>query len=240
MRTVTPVAAVFCEKWASRYTSKEEKLDSLRDATKEHSRLVKEASAGKGVDRHLFALKCIAEKNDVAIPPFFGSDAWKALNHTVLSTSNCGNPALRLFGFGPVVPDGFGIGYIIKNNSLQYSISSKHRQTKRFAHTLHKVLLDFKEMMQPLSSVKVGSASPEVEKLLVKKESLLEYADGIDYFGELDLDKPDEKTPQMDGGARKYVGIVRRRESSISEDTMKNVGVMVKSPSSSEHKHVAV
>jgi hypothetical protein len=33
-----------------------------------------------------------------------------------LSTSICGNPALHLFGFGLVVADGFGIGYIIKEN----------------------------------------------------------------------------------------------------------------------------
>ena len=33
-----------------------------------------------------------------------------------------GNPALRLFGFGPVVSDGFGIGYIIKEEGLQVDI----------------------------------------------------------------------------------------------------------------------
>lgn len=40
--------------------------------------------------------------------------AWKKLSLNVISTSNCGNPSLRLFGFGPVCPQGFGIGYIIK------------------------------------------------------------------------------------------------------------------------------
>ena len=62
------------------------------------------------------------------------------LNHTILSTSNCGNPALAGFGFGPVVPDGLGIGYIIKNHQIHYSISSKHRQTRRYASTLESVL----------------------------------------------------------------------------------------------------
>jgi hypothetical protein len=35
-----------------------------------------------------------------------------------MSTSNCGNPALRLFGFGPVAADGYGIGYIIKDDGI--------------------------------------------------------------------------------------------------------------------------
>ena len=30
----------------------------------------------------------------------FSNKGWDALNHTILSTSNCGNPALRCFGFG--------------------------------------------------------------------------------------------------------------------------------------------
>lgn len=38
----------------------------------------------------------------------------RIINHSTISTSNCGNPSLRLFGFAPVVDDGFGIGYIIK------------------------------------------------------------------------------------------------------------------------------
>ena len=36
------------------------------------------------------------------------------LGHSTISTSNCGDPSLAYFGFGPVVSDGLGIGYIIK------------------------------------------------------------------------------------------------------------------------------
>ena len=72
----------------------------------------------------------------------FRDTAWTKLNHTVLSTSNCGNPSLRLFGFGPVVREGYGIGYIIKADSLNFCVTSKHRQTKRFVDTLRRTLLD--------------------------------------------------------------------------------------------------
>ncbi len=156
MRSTTTLAKRLMKCWSSQASSEEEKLSALRDACKSHSKLVKEAAAGYGVDRHLYALKCIGEQNDTR-PDLFTSEAWSALNHTVLSTSNCGNPSLRLFGFGPVVPDGFGIGYIIKDFGLQYSISSKHRQTQRYALSLHETLLEMEELLQPLDAQEMGT-----------------------------------------------------------------------------------
>jgi carnitine O-acetyltransferase len=103
MRPATIEAKRFCEVFCDPSSSTEEKLGALRNATITHSKLVRECAQGKGVDRHLFALKCIAEKNGLPIPEFFRSESWSKLNHTILSTSNCGNPSLALFGFGPVV-----------------------------------------------------------------------------------------------------------------------------------------
>ena len=52
------------------------------------------------------------------LPAIFTDNGWHILNRSILSTSNCGNPALRLFGFGPVAADGYGIGYIIKDEGI--------------------------------------------------------------------------------------------------------------------------
>jgi len=52
------------------------------------------------------------------LPAIFRDPGWELLNTSILSTSNCGNPALRLFGFGPVAADGYGIGYIIKEDGI--------------------------------------------------------------------------------------------------------------------------
>lgn len=155
MRTATEHAANFCKLWLDPQGTNEKKLEALRVATQHHSAGIKLAASGKGLERHLFALAKIAEKNNIPTPEFFSSKAFQKLNHTVLSTSNCGNPSLRLFGFGPVVQDGFGIGYIIRDTGVQYSISSKHRQTERYAHTLKQTLIDMGGLLQPLSSVKV-------------------------------------------------------------------------------------
>jgi carnitine O-acetyltransferase len=162
IRGTTPQAVQFCQTFLCKTASRDEKLEALRVATTEHSRLTAESSQGLGVDRHLFALKCIAKRMGMPTPALFESAAWKALGHTVLSTSNCGNPSLRLFGFGPVVPDGFGIGYIIKDHGFSFSVCSKHRQTKRYVDKLRLSLMDLQELLEPISNVSVHHHHPSV------------------------------------------------------------------------------
>lgn len=171
IRGATQQAKELCQIWCTSDATKEEKLDALRKATAEHSRLTKESSMGKGIDRHLYALKCLSSRLGMPTPKFFESRAWKVLNHTVLSTSNCGNPSLRLFGFGPVVPDGFGIGYIIKENGISYSVSSKHRQTRRYVGSLRKSLQDMEDLLVKQSTFTVQHRTPLLDSTeKVKKE----------------------------------------------------------------------
>ena len=95
MRTATEKAATFCKTWLNPSASNDDKLTALREATVYHSATCKDAMLGKGIERHLFALKCIADKNGIPTPDFFSSKAYLKLQHTILSTSNCGNPSLR-------------------------------------------------------------------------------------------------------------------------------------------------
>lgn len=52
--------------------------------------------------------------------------------------------------------DGFGIGYIIKDDGIQFSVSSKHRQTLRYVNMLENVLMDLKRLLNSTSSVVCG------------------------------------------------------------------------------------
>jgi hypothetical protein len=190
MRAATELASNFCNLWLNHAATKREKLEALRAATEHHSVGIKLSASGKGLERHLFALMKIAEKNGIPTPDFFSSAAYKKLNQTVLSTSNCGNPSLRLFGFGPVVQDGFGIGYIIRDNGIQYSISSKHRQTKRFASALKRTLTDMGDLLQPLSSVTVARDDVTTKEKISQTEA---YCDAYgDTFGESHTGAGDE------------------------------------------------
>lgn len=90
----------------------------------------------------------IGFKNIPHTPAIFQDAAWDKLNNIILSTSNCGNSSLRLFGFGPASADGFGLGYIIKNDSISICASSKHRQTKRFMDTLQSYFTEIRRLLR--------------------------------------------------------------------------------------------
>lgn len=83
------------------------------------------------VDRHLFALKMLFEQlqqehqdsSALVAPRIFTDPGYQTSGTWRMSTSHCGSASLSLFGFGPVVRDGFGIGYMIKNNSISFNIT---------------------------------------------------------------------------------------------------------------------
>lgn len=67
---------------------------------------------GQGFDRHLFALKYLAQQQSLPVPALYKDPAYAAINHNILSTSTLGSPAVELGGFAPVVRDGYGLGYV--------------------------------------------------------------------------------------------------------------------------------
>jgi len=171
IRTVQPESVNFVKTFFSEATA-EEKINALRRACKKHVELTKECSKGHGQDRHLYALYCLLQRefetsSDVStsssgssgLPEIFRDGGWATLSTSILSTSNCGNPALRLFGFGPVSPDGYGLGYIIKDDGLSVCAASKHLQTRRFLDTLQGYLEEVQRVLVTL--VRAANERPE-------------------------------------------------------------------------------
>ncbi|PIL29708.1 transporter [Ganoderma sinense ZZ0214-1] len=175
IRTVQPHTVEFLKSFFSEAPNAQ-KVALLRKACQGHVSLTKECSKGLGQDRHLYALYCLLQRErEVApvidederptspesvtssgssagrdrppLPAIFTDNGWHILNRSILSTSNCGNPALRLFGFGPVTAEGYGIGYIIKDEGISICASSKHLQTRRFLDTLQSYLVDIQRIL---------------------------------------------------------------------------------------------
>ncbi|KAL3418706.1 mitochondrial carnitine O-acetyltransferase [Phlyctema vagabunda] len=101
-----------------------------------------------------------SRQQQTTMPLLFADAGWDKLNNTILSTSNCGNPSLRHFGFGPTAGDGFGIGYIIKDEGISICASSKHRQTKRFVDALEGYLLEIRRILR----TQKRAASPKASR----------------------------------------------------------------------------
>ncbi|KAK9364762.1 hypothetical protein V1509DRAFT_635351 [Lipomyces kononenkoae] len=170
IRTVSDESVAFVRKFCEDAPAKT-KIEYLRRACEKHVQTTKLCAQGLGQDRHLYALYCMHQRymEDDAlnvdepgssspdssrskpapeIPAIFTDSGWDKLNTTIISTSNCGNPSLRLFGFGPTSQDGFGIGYIIKPDSISICASSKHRQTARYLETLHNYFMEVRGLLR--------------------------------------------------------------------------------------------
>uniref|UniRef100_A0A0K0EL72 Carn_acyltransf domain-containing protein n=1 Tax=Strongyloides stercoralis TaxID=6248 RepID=A0A0K0EL72_STRER len=118
----------------------------IRNASIVHYKLCKEAAMGQGVDRHLLGLKIVAEKFKRPIPEFYNNEIVQYLNTFVLSTSTLSSDTIIFGGFGPVVNDGFGIGYNVTGDKLGAVISSykNKKSAQEFANSLYNSLDEIK------------------------------------------------------------------------------------------------
>ncbi|XP_058031126.1 carnitine O-palmitoyltransferase 2, mitochondrial isoform X1 [Ahaetulla prasina] len=114
-----------------------------------HGQLTKEAAMGQGFDRHLYALRREAESQGISLPDFYKDQAYSLINHNILSTSTLSSSAVFLGGFGPVVPDGFGIGYGIQDNWIGCNVSAyPARNAPEFLQCVHKSLDDIFDILE--------------------------------------------------------------------------------------------
>jgi carnitine O-acetyltransferase len=63
-------------------------------------------------------------KPNEPVPALFQDPAYSYSSHWYLSTSQLSSEYFTGYGWGQVVPDGFGIAYMVKNNTLQFNVAS--------------------------------------------------------------------------------------------------------------------
>ncbi|KAE9398548.1 carnitine acetyl transferase [Gymnopus androsaceus JB14] len=94
-------------------------------ATKKHISLAKTCGAGQGIDRHLLGLKKVLTESEQA-PTLFSDPVFMRSSYWVLSTSAIFSKHFNEYGWGEVVPDGFGVAYMTGHNDrLQYTVTSR-------------------------------------------------------------------------------------------------------------------
>ena len=118
----------------------------MQKALAAHNNYMKFAKVAKGVDRHLMGLRLIAAENGLPKPEFFNDVGVNRSSHWLLSTSNCGSPHLRLFSFGPVVDDGYGLGYMIHDDGISVNVTAKradkHTSARLLANSIEHSFLE--------------------------------------------------------------------------------------------------
>lgn len=175
--------------------SSSEKWEKFKKCCSIHTQQCRDAMSGNGFERHFMSLVQVVKRPDVveylnkvnshlkpitfgdtddSLPLLCNPDIEK-LTLPELLISNCGNPALRLFGIAPAIDQGFGIGYIIHNEKVIITVSSKFRQTERFMDTFKRVITDLKNMLKQSSNFIIDindseRRKKEVQRLRVETE----------------------------------------------------------------------
>ncbi|KEG09557.1 carnitine O-palmitoyltransferase II [Trypanosoma grayi] len=123
IRSATPESHAFTMLMDKPNATANEKVEALLKAIRKHSKNAKNAKSGEGVDRHLFALKKVAERRDPQrIPELFADPSYATLGSNMMSTSSLYSDTLIGGGFGPVSP-GYGIGYAAASDCVMLNVS---------------------------------------------------------------------------------------------------------------------
>lgn len=152
MRPCTTATRAFCEAIERKQNKpSDSELRTMMDTCSTvHGQLTKDAAMGQGFDRHLFGLRHTAQTNDIPMPCIFEDPAYAAMNYNILSTSTLSSPALLAGGFGPVVRDGYGIGYNIQDGFLGSVVTSykPDRNGREFVDCLRSAYEDIANVLQ--------------------------------------------------------------------------------------------
>ncbi len=151
MRSVTPESVEFIRTFTEK-CSDEEKYAALNKAVAAHVSRQKDCQQGYGVDRHLSALLRLAVAQGM-MPKIYQDKAYKVLGDSTICTSSlAAGMGMELFCFGQVVDNGYGIGYIIKPDSITVSVTSKYQQTQEYVELLSQSFSELSEMMGKFGS----------------------------------------------------------------------------------------
>lgn len=135
IRSATIEAQALVEAMLDDGATAEAKRDALRAACKRHIEVAGGAKAASGpnlgVDRHLHALKTLAQQQwaasdpaRLAKSPLFSDPLFARSSTWTLSTSNVTTDFFDLFGFGAVSGDGYGLGYMTLEGNMPVCVTT--------------------------------------------------------------------------------------------------------------------
>ncbi|KDN41016.1 hypothetical protein RSAG8_07722, partial [Rhizoctonia solani AG-8 WAC10335] len=118
--------------------------DLFRAALKQHLTYSSWAADGQGVDRHFFGLKKLIKEGE-PIPEVYTDPSFSKSNHWELSTSQLSSDYFDGWGYGEVVPDGYGLSYSITDNYIRWTVTSLKRDTAVLKHYLAEAATETKQ-----------------------------------------------------------------------------------------------
>ncbi|KAF8941640.1 acyltransferase ChoActase/COT/CPT [Dissophora ornata] len=152
VRSCSVDSVAFVKGFGSKNADTTEKQRLLQKAIQTHLEYMMAASAGKGVDRHLLGLRSMMQTTEEQKrASIFQDPSYIQSMYFRLSSSNMSPGDNFWGGFGPGVPEGYGINYAIGKENIKFSISSlkncKETNSREFRETILSALRDMKKTL---------------------------------------------------------------------------------------------
>ncbi|KAL9622755.1 MAG: hypothetical protein Q9160_002873 [Pyrenula sp. 1 TL-2023] len=167
-RSVSDESVAFCDAMADPHVPPSKCEELFRKAVAAQVKYTTEAIDGRGVDRHLFGLKKLVKPGEET-PAIFKDPAYAYTSTWFLSTSQLSSEYFNGYGWSQVVDEGWGIAYMINENSIQFNIVSKHLGGDRLRDFVAAIKL-FKDIGVALKDH--GGASEDYQNVLQELESI--------------------------------------------------------------------
>ncbi|KAM0237218.1 hypothetical protein ACHAPO_004564 [Fusarium lateritium] len=147
-RTVSDDSVAWVQAMSDASVEDKTRVELFRKAINAHIEYITAASDGKGVDRHLFGLKKLLEAGQ-EVPAIYKDPAYGSSSSWHLSTSQLSSEFFNGYGWSQVIDAGFGIAYMINENSLNFNIVSKGLGSDRMSYYLNEAANDMRELLTP-------------------------------------------------------------------------------------------
>ncbi|OAQ94510.1 carnitine acetyl transferase [Purpureocillium lilacinum] len=147
-RTVSDESVAWCSAMADAALDDATRVDRFRKAINAHLEYITAASDGKGVDRHLFGLKKLLEPGE-DVPAIYKDPAYGYSGSWYLSTSQLSSEFFNGYGWSQVIDGGFGIAYMINENSINFNVVSKGLGSDRMSYYLNEAAGEMRDLLLP-------------------------------------------------------------------------------------------
>ena len=157
-RSCSNESKAFCEAMDDPEKSLKERAAACRAAVARHAQYTAWAVDGQAVDRHLLGLRLIRKPED-PLPELFADPVFARTCRWRLSTSQISDDCFIAYGWGEVVPDGYGCAYMVKESELYFCITSLKLGSKEFGQSIVDALEEMRFTFEEARKVEKAEAA---------------------------------------------------------------------------------
>ncbi|GJJ68533.1 hypothetical protein EMPS_00879 [Entomortierella parvispora] len=157
-RSCSNESKAFCEAMDDPEKSLRDRAVACRAAVARHAQYTAWAVDGQAIDRHMLGLRLIRGKDEEE-PALFKDPVFSRACRWRLSTSQISDDCFIAYGWGEVVPDGYGCAYMVKESELFFCITSLKLGSKEFGQHIVDALEEMRFTFEEVRKIEKAEAA---------------------------------------------------------------------------------